>query len=61
MKPRAHHVLEMAIKQGIDYGWARAYKHTDTPDEDLVKQEIESHIWNEIHEWFDMENENDVL
>ena len=58
MKPKIHLALEMAIKQGIDYGWMRAYKHTDEPDEDLVKQSIEQHILNQIYEWFDME-END--
>ena len=59
LKPKAHLVLEMAIKDGIDYGWMRAYKHTDTPDENLVKQEIEHHIWNSIHEWFDMEEKDE--
>ena len=55
MKPKLRHVLELAIKNGIDYGWNRAHKHTDTPSEDLIKQEMEEAIWHEIYEWFDME------
>ena len=58
MKPKLHLVLELAIKNGIDYGWNRAHKHTDTPSEDLIKQEMEEAIWHEIYEWFDM-GEND--
>jgi hypothetical protein len=54
MKPKPELVLEMAIKNGIDYGWNRAHKHTDTPNENLIKQEIENQIWNSIYEWFDM-------
>ena len=59
MKPKVHYVLEMCIKNDIDFGWNRAHKHTDTPSENLLKQELENEIWNQIDEWFDMENEND--
>ena len=54
MKPKPHLVLEMCIKQGIDFGWARAHKHFETPPENMIKQEIEGAIWQEIWEWFDM-------
>lgn len=60
MKPKTHLVLELAIKQGIDCGWMRAHKHTDKPDENLIKQEIDHEITNAIYEWFDMENGNDA-
>jgi hypothetical protein len=59
MKPKTNLVLELAIKQGIDYGWMRAHKHTDTPDENLIKQEIEEAIWHEVYSWFDMEVNDD--
>jgi hypothetical protein len=59
MKPKPELVLEMAIKNGIDYGWSRAHKHTDTPNENLIKQEIENQIWNSIYEWFDMGEGNE--
>jgi hypothetical protein len=54
MKPKLRNVLELAIKNGIDYGWNRAHKHTDTPNENSIKQEIEEAIWHEVYEWFDM-------
>lgn len=60
MKPKPELVLEMAIKNGIDYGWNRAHKHTDTPNENLIKQEIENQIWNSIYEWFDMGERDEV-
>ena len=59
MKPKTRLVLEMCIKNGIDYGWNRAHKHTDTPDEDVVKKQIEQHIWNSIYEWFDMDDKDE--
>lgn len=58
MKAKDHLVLEMCIKNGIDWGWARAHKHTDTPGENLIKQEIECAIEHEISEWFDFDNQD---
>jgi hypothetical protein len=57
VKPKPRLVLELCVKQGIDYGWRRAYKYTDTPDENVIKQEIEDAISHEIWEWFDMGEE----
>lgn len=50
-------ILEMCIKTGIDYGWARAHKHFVNPPESVFNQEIEDAITHEIYEWFDMEND----
>jgi hypothetical protein len=58
MKPKTDLVLEMCIKQGIDYGWTRAHKHFENPPENIVKEEIENAISHEICEWFNMENDN---
>ena len=59
MKPKAHLVLEMCIKNGIDYGWIRAHKHFVHPPENILKEEIENAISHEIWEWFDMEEGDD--
>ena len=61
MKPKTHLVLELAVKQGIDMGWARAHKHTDNPDENLIKQEIDHEITNAIYEWFDMGGSDETV
>jgi hypothetical protein len=58
MKPKSHLVLEMCIKNGLDYGWVRAHKHFETPPENIIKQEIEEAIWHEVWEWFDMGEEH---
>lgn len=57
MKPKMYPILEMCIKTGIDYGWARAHKHFVNPPESVFKQEIEDAITHEIYEWFSMEND----
>ena len=59
MKPKADLVLEMCIKQGIDWGWTRAHKHFVNPPEHVFKEEIENAISHEIYEWFDMGEEDD--
>ena len=58
MKPKPRLVLELCVKQGIDYGWRRAYKYTDTPDENVIKQEIEEAIWQQVWDWFEMESDD---
>jgi len=60
MKAKDHYVLEMCIKDGINIGWARAHKYTETPDENLIKQEIETEISNMVYMWFDMGEKNDT-
>jgi len=42
-------------------GWARAHKHTDNPDENLIKQEIDHEITNAIYEWFDMGGSDETV
>ena len=43
-------VLTRAIEAGIEYGWVRAHKHTNTPDENTIKNSIENAIMLEISE-----------
>jgi hypothetical protein len=59
MKPKPHLVLEMCIKTGIERGWNRAHKYTDSPNENMIKQEIEEAIHCEVWEWFDMGDSDD--
>jgi hypothetical protein len=61
MKPNIRTILTQAIDRGIDYGWSRAHKFTDSPDESRIKGSIEIDIWNEIDEVFDFEIEPEVL
>ena len=57
MKPRIRHILERAIDEGISYGYHRAHKYTDTPDENLLSQCINYAIWLEIDAIFAFDKE----
>lgn len=48
----AYRVLERCVEDGIAYGYRRAFKHTDTPEEDTIREAIQMAIMNEISEWF---------
>jgi hypothetical protein len=56
MKPKVKVILEDAIDLGIEKGYRRAFKHTDIPSEDTIKQYIEEAIWGKLYEYFDFEN-----
>lgn len=51
MKANMHKVLEHVLDVGIELGWNRAHKHTDTPSAELLKNSIEQAIWDELYEW----------
>lgn len=57
MTPKLIPLLERCIETGFDLGWARAHKHTTTPDEAHLKAQIANAIWQEIHEWFSFDGE----
>ena len=61
MKPNIRTILTQAIERGIDYGWSRAHKHTDSPTTESIVEQIEIEIWNEIDEMFDFETKPEVL
>ena len=54
MKVKLQRVLEDCLERGITYGYNRAFKHTDTPSEEVVKDQIMQAILNELYEYFDM-------
>lgn len=39
MRVRAYEVLSRAVEDGVEYGWRRAHKHTDTPGQDAIKDQ----------------------
>ena len=48
-------ILSECITRGIDYGYSRAYKHTDKPSEETIKNEIYNAVTNEVCEYFSFE------
>lgn len=55
MKVRTYSVIDRAVTDGINYGWNRAHKYTDSPSEDEIKQQMMIAVMHEMCEWFDFE------
>jgi len=43
-------IIARAVEEGINYGWNRAHKHVDNPNEHHIKQEIEQAVLNSLSE-----------
>ena len=52
MKPKFHKVLEMAVEQGVSYGYHRAYKHVENPTESAIVYSIVEQVMNSLDDWF---------
>ena len=55
MRVKTYNVLSRAVEDGIACGWRVTHKHTDTPGEDAIKEQVEMSVLNEICEWFEFE------
>lgn len=58
LRVNSYAVLYRAIEEGIDYGWTRAHKHTDHPDEAMTKDQILQGILNEVCAYFNFDDES---
>ena len=56
MRVQERAVLERCIGDGLQYGYRRAHKHTDDPEEAVLIDTIDTAIWNEIHTYFTFED-----
>jgi hypothetical protein len=56
MKIKKYVVITDAISDGIDEGWARAHKHTDTPTEHVIKTEMAVAIMNQLNYYFEFDS-----
>lgn len=62
MKPNFNKVLDEALTLGVGYGVNRAFKHTNNPDPEQIKQQVLDAVWTELYEWFEFEpSENSDL
>ena len=57
MKPNFHKILEMAVEQGVSYGYRRAHKHIQNPTEGAIIDSIVEQVMNSLDEWFNFEDE----
>jgi hypothetical protein len=58
MKVKTLVILERAIEEGVRRGYRRAHKHVDDPTELSICDRIEQCVMEQIHEYFDFEDEN---
>ena len=58
MPPKFDKILEMAVEQGVSYGYRRAHKHMENPTEGAIIDNVVEQVMNALDEWFDFE-END--
>jgi hypothetical protein len=59
LKPNTYRVLEHAVESGVRYGYNRAFKYSDNPNEQQIIDAIISGVMTEIFEWFDDEEQED--
>ena len=61
MKPKFRNVLELAIGEGVRYGYSRAFKHNLNPTENDIVEHVIEQVINSLDDWFDFEENNDNL
>ena len=50
LKPNWYMLITRAVEEGVERGYTRAYKHTDSPEEHFVKDTIVDAVMLEICE-----------
>lgn len=53
MKARTYEIMRRAVEEGVAYGWRRAHKYNDKPDDASLKEAIEDGVMSEVCEWFE--------
>lgn len=51
-------VLHEAVEAGVNYGWHRAYKYTETPEPEHIREQIHQAVMTELAERFDIVSES---
>ena len=59
MKVDEYKVLVMCVENGVQLGWNRAHKHSDTPEDYYIRDCIEEAVMHEIFEYFNFEDDGD--
>ena len=52
MTPNSYKIISDCVSNGIEQGWNKAHKHTDSPQEEIIKDQIEHYILLNIGENF---------
>ena len=57
MKVKMYKLIQEIVESGVDAGYHRAHKHTDTPDEYTITNCIAEYIMNGFNEAFEFDME----
>ena len=49
-KLNAYEIIYRAVEEGVEYGWNRAHKHVDDPNDLLIKQSMIEGVTNALSE-----------
>ena len=52
MKVKIYQLIERIVEEGIEAGYERAHKHTDTPDSVTIKQCVADYIMHGFDDAF---------
>lgn len=55
IKFKTYQLIERAVEDGLAYGYRKAHKHTDNPDEETLKQLILDAVMQEFSEIINFE------
>jgi len=58
MKANEYKILCDCVERAVEYGYNRAFKHTDKPDHYVITHEMYQAVLNEICENFNFEDNN---
>lgn len=59
MNANEYKLIQKCIEDGVECGYRRAYKHTDSPNEEHIIDNIVTAVMLEISEWFNFEETSD--
>ena len=57
LKVDVYRVLNDCVEAGIEGGWNKAHKHTNTPTENEIKTQIEHYIMLQLSDYFKFDDE----
>lgn len=60
MRVRTYEVFRRAVEEGVEYGWRRAHKHTDTPAPEHMKEQLINEVLNAVCECFTFDDDEAV-
>ena len=61
MRVKTRELLELCIERGLERGWHRAHKHTETPTLDGMVTAQQDAIWLELDTFFEFGGYNEKL